>query len=363
MDCSAPCPRLGRISSLGRQIMRIWRALCPIDQACIYEILGELPVLAELSIDWTLLRDAIGFWDPQHAVFNFQGTELTPTIEEYTALIERPPATQDIMVPNPFATISSRLSVLLGIRIEEAHQELIHGWKCNIRIDWLIDWTHVRALNAQGCTYQRDVCHGFLLLVFGTVLFPSASTLIDRALTHVVFQVVEGCSYVEALMAETVRSLDYVQANRHGMMMGSLQNLQMWLLTHIQSFCLHHPFLNLINDQLFQEFRISRPNAFDWSRFMQQLTPEQFSWSASWNPGGSMTVRCPAITRLPLISHYKCTLVFPDRVIKQLDGLQDVPVEGNRAPYQIAWTESAPSASERFLRIRVIRQLWDTRLM
>ncbi|PKI39021.1 hypothetical protein CRG98_040587 [Punica granatum] len=112
---------------------------------------------------------------------------------------------------------------------------------------------------------RKDVrtCHGFLLLVFGTVLFPNALTLVDGALAHVILQVVEGRSYVEALVAETL------------------------------------------------------------------------SWGAPWHPGGPMATGCPAITGLPLISQYGCTLVFPDRVIRQLGGLQDVPVEGNRAPYHI----------------------------
>ncbi|PKI40547.1 hypothetical protein CRG98_039062 [Punica granatum] len=274
--------------------------LCPIEKAYIREILGELPELAECSIDWTLLRAAIEFWDPQHAMFNFQGTELTPTIKEYTALIERLTGTQDIVVPNLFAMISSRLSVFLGIRIEEAQQELLHGWEHNIQINWLINWTHLVDSNRRGTCPRRpssEKCH----------------------------------SYAEALMAETVRSLDYVQANRRYTMMGSLHHLQMWLLGHIQPFCLYHPFLNLVDDQLFQAFGSPEPNAFDWRRFILQLTPEQLLWCASWNLGGPMAIGCPVITGLPLISHSGSTLVFPNRVIRQLGGVQDVPVEGNRA--------------------------------
>ncbi|PKI76953.1 hypothetical protein CRG98_002663 [Punica granatum] len=61
-------------------------------------------MLIETPVDWIFLRTAAEFWDPRHAVFNFQGTELAPTIEDYTTLIQKPtPTTQGIFVPNPFA--------------------------------------------------------------------------------------------------------------------------------------------------------------------------------------------------------------------------------------------------------------------
>ncbi|PKI56988.1 hypothetical protein CRG98_022614 [Punica granatum] len=60
-------------------------------------------------------------------------------------------------------------------------------------------------------SYQRNACHGFLLLIFGTLLFPYSPNLIDGAIAQVVLQAVGGHSYVEALLAETVRSLDYVR--------------------------------------------------------------------------------------------------------------------------------------------------------
>ncbi|PKI66305.1 hypothetical protein CRG98_013267 [Punica granatum] len=68
-----------------------------IASSYISDILGEIHDYAKLPINWNLLKAAVGFWDPQYAVFNFHGTELTPTIEKYTTLVERPGATQDIV--------------------------------------------------------------------------------------------------------------------------------------------------------------------------------------------------------------------------------------------------------------------------
>ncbi|OWM76631.1 hypothetical protein CDL15_Pgr009196 [Punica granatum] len=100
MDHLDPRPKLYRIDPPGRQIRRIQDALRPINQAYISDILGEIHEYVEMPINWNLLKAVVGFWDPQHAMFNFHETKLAPTIEEYRALI-------DIVIPNLFATTSN----------------------------------------------------------------------------------------------------------------------------------------------------------------------------------------------------------------------------------------------------------------
>ncbi|PKI60856.1 hypothetical protein CRG98_018729 [Punica granatum] len=115
-------------------------------------------------------------------------------------------------------------------------------------IVWLSDWTLLRAMTPTTASYQRDACHGFFLLVFGTLLFPHSPNLIDGAIAQVVLQAVGGHSYVEALLAETVRSLDYVREVRRGRMRGSPHLLQTWLLAHVRPFCSSHSF-SYISDE------------------------------------------------------------------------------------------------------------------
>ncbi|PKI48814.1 hypothetical protein CRG98_030791 [Punica granatum] len=181
---------------------------------------------------------------------NRPGTELAPTIEEYTALIQRPtPTTHGTFVPNPFTTVQSQLSTLLCIPSQDIHKELHQRWDQGIRIAWLSDWTLLRAMTPTTASYRRDACHGFLLLVFGTLLFPYSPNLIDGAIAQVVLQAVGGHNYVEALLAETVRSLDYVREVRRGRMRGSPHLLQIWLLAHIRPFCSSHPFSYIADER------------------------------------------------------------------------------------------------------------------
>ncbi|PKI49420.1 hypothetical protein CRG98_030190 [Punica granatum] len=129
--------------------------------------------------------------------------------------------THDIFMPNPFTTVQSQLSTLLRIPAQDIHEELHQRWDQGIRIAWLSDWMLLRAMTPTTASYQRDACHGFLLLVFGTLLSPYSPNLIDGATAQVVLQAVGGHSYVEAILAESVRSLDYVREVRRGRMRGS----------------------------------------------------------------------------------------------------------------------------------------------
>ncbi|PKI74536.1 hypothetical protein CRG98_005078 [Punica granatum] len=154
-----------------------------------------------------------------------------------------------------------------------------------------IDWTFLRTVIK------------FLLLIFGTLMFPHASNLIDRALAQVVLQAVGGNSYVEALLAETVRSLDYVREIRRGKMKGSPHLLQIWLLAHIRPFCSSHMFSCITDDcsliaRLLPVFQPSERSFSEWRQFLEELTLTQFLWAAYWNPGG------PMITRLYVAKFY-----------------------------------------------------------
>ncbi|PKI36240.1 hypothetical protein CRG98_043369 [Punica granatum] len=189
MDRSHPCLRLDDVIMPSADITRLWNTFRPVDRAFLRLIIGDLPLLADSPIDWNLLEAAISYWDIQRAVFSFQGSELVPTVEEYAVLIQRPAPTFDIVVPNQFATIQSRLAILLDLHDEEIRLELQHGREHSIRTKWLIDFIQARSLNARAESYQRDACHGFLLLIFGTILFPHSSNLIDGTLAQVVLQV------------------------------------------------------------------------------------------------------------------------------------------------------------------------------
>ncbi|PKI73122.1 hypothetical protein CRG98_006487, partial [Punica granatum] len=268
MDRPAPGLRLEAIAPPRQEIMRIWRTLRPVDQAFIQGIIGDVVMLTETPVGWIFLRTAAEHWDPEHAVFNFQGTELAPMIEEYTALVQRPTSTiHDIFVPNPFTTVQGQLSTLLYIPAQDIHEEL----------------------------HER----------FG---FSPIST-------PFVHHIRSPFSYIADERSLIERLVPVIPPPEHS----------------------------------FSE----------WRRFWRELTLARFLWVARWNPGGPMITGYSGIVGVPLLSHLGSTLIFPGRVIRQLDGLQDVPAEADHLPFRIQWANSTSTAPARFLQIREIRRQWD----
>ncbi|OWM75292.1 hypothetical protein CDL15_Pgr012252 [Punica granatum] len=100
MSHSASFLRLDRITPPLEQISHIWTSLRQIDRNYITSFVGDVPMLSTRRVDWNFLGAAVTFWDPTHAVFNIQGTELTPIIEEYRTLIGRTAISHGIVEPN-----------------------------------------------------------------------------------------------------------------------------------------------------------------------------------------------------------------------------------------------------------------------
>ncbi|PKI75987.1 hypothetical protein CRG98_003645 [Punica granatum] len=155
MDRSYPYLRLDVIVTLAEDITHSWRTFHLVDRSFLRFIIGDLPLLADSPIDWTYSEplSASGTLSEQYSTFKGQSYLL-------------------------------RLAILLGLHDEEIRHELQHGWAHSIRTAWLVDFIYIRALNATGESYQRDACHGFLLLIFETIMFPYSSNLIDRALAQ-----------------------------------------------------------------------------------------------------------------------------------------------------------------------------------
>ena len=53
---------------------------------------GDIALLLSIEIDEQLLKAIILFWDPSYRCFTFNHENLTPTVEEYAALLRISPS-------------------------------------------------------------------------------------------------------------------------------------------------------------------------------------------------------------------------------------------------------------------------------
>ncbi|PKI74247.1 hypothetical protein CRG98_005368 [Punica granatum] len=195
MSRSASFLRLDRITPPLEQISHIWTSLRQIDRDYITAFVGDVPILSIRRVDWNFLGAAVTFWDPTHVVFNIQGTDLTPTIEEYRTLIGRAAVSHGIVEPNLRTTRLVLVSRLLRVHRSQPHVELAYSGGTGIVITKLLCFIESQACEVRGDIFQANLCHAVLLLIFGTLLFPSAANRIDAALASVILQVVGGRGY------------------------------------------------------------------------------------------------------------------------------------------------------------------------
>ena len=55
-----------------------------------HNVYGDLHCLLQIQVDKALIRALVQHWNPAYNCFTFGNFDLTPTIEEYTALLHSP---------------------------------------------------------------------------------------------------------------------------------------------------------------------------------------------------------------------------------------------------------------------------------
>ncbi|PKI73074.1 hypothetical protein CRG98_006569 [Punica granatum] len=187
---STSCPRLDRVTLPLEEINRIWTALRPVDRNYIRAFARDTPMLTTRKVDWNFLEAALAFWNPEHVVFDIQGTELTPIIEEYHTLINRTTITCGIVEPNLYTTRPTLVSRLLGVKTTRIYAEFAYSGSTEIAIEKILSFIQTRVHRVKGNILWKDLCHAFLLLIFETLLFPHSRGLVDATLVGVILQVV-----------------------------------------------------------------------------------------------------------------------------------------------------------------------------
>ena len=99
------------------ELKEIWESWEARVQNLFRENYGDIAQLIYVRLNQPLLRAAFQFWNPAFCCFTFNGNDLMPTIEEYTALINRRNVNKDWIYSKPpkSQNYHSKLSSLAGM--------------------------------------------------------------------------------------------------------------------------------------------------------------------------------------------------------------------------------------------------------
>ena len=74
-----------------KELKTIWEHLKVERQNAFMAKYGDIALLLSIEVDEQLFKATILFWDPSYRCFTFNQEDLTPTVEEYAALLRISP--------------------------------------------------------------------------------------------------------------------------------------------------------------------------------------------------------------------------------------------------------------------------------
>ena len=167
--------------------------------------LEGIKALRNVKIKWDFLRAAMNFWDPEDHVFRFNIAELSPTIEEFSAILGYDPSKNFLAVscdPRHKESLSDALDLSTSIT-----NSMMEGHMANLRaiISRLIDKRTYGVTNNMQKNFDLALCFvGELLLCSGRHGF------VDARAISIMNQIKDDDNPVSLIFVETLLGLDVV---------------------------------------------------------------------------------------------------------------------------------------------------------
>ncbi|KAL1181395.1 hypothetical protein V6Z11_A02G046000 [Gossypium hirsutum] len=161
-------------------LIRVWNQWDLDTRGIFTEKYGDIAHLITINIDERLIQAMIRFWDPAYQCFTFNQEDMTPTIEEYAALLLVDNVHFNkiyVKEPKPM-TFKKKLVRLTGMTDVWAEKQIKKKNEASC-----VPWFSLRDL-VQNHSYITKRLDLFALAIYGLVVFP-------RVLGHIEVAVVD----------------------------------------------------------------------------------------------------------------------------------------------------------------------------
>ena len=240
--------------------------------------------------------------------FTFNMFDLTPTIEEYEALISLPiDRGNKLYIYDRKLTIQRSLSKFMGdIHASELKKQIKtkEGRNC-IPINYLINL-------ARGCLLGKKGLSLIALCIYGTVIFPRIKGYVEEEVVKIFVGIERGVNPVIPIMTETFRSLNHCRIQGKGKFFSCAPMLFIWISSHLRypnnfgylQIKFSSPWNNTRNT--IREFNSAHWDPKDtefgvWMQFFSHLTTIDAIWRAPWMLTSPLTHRCGKLAIILLL--------------------------------------------------------------
>ncbi|KAG8490341.1 hypothetical protein CXB51_015529 [Gossypium anomalum] len=202
-------------------LVRVWNQWDPDTKGIFTERYGDIAHLITIRVDEQLIQAMVRFWDPAYQCFTFNQEDMTPTIEEYAALLRIDNVQFDkiyVKEPKPM-TFRKKLVRLTDMTDAWAEKQIK---KKNETI--CIPWSSLReSVLSHPDTLKR--VNLFALAIYGLVIFPRVLGHLEVAVFDFFERLKQGVNPIPTILAETFRSLSTCRRVGKGRFIGCAQLL------------------------------------------------------------------------------------------------------------------------------------------
>ena len=186
---------------------------------------GEIALLLNVEVDWQLIKAIMPFWNPSYCCFTFNQEDMTSTIEEYSFMLRIEPRNIDKVFWKKVksAGFKKKLSQLMGLEEAAVEQNIRKKGKSEC-----FAWDFFKRYIAKN-DEEDQVLDVFALAIYGLVIFPKVPGHVEVAVIDVIEQIASQANPVPAIVAETLRTLNFCKKNENGNLTCCIQMLYVWI--------------------------------------------------------------------------------------------------------------------------------------
>ncbi|KAK5835165.1 hypothetical protein PVK06_010851 [Gossypium arboreum] len=263
-------------------LTRIWRQWDSDTRGIFTERYGDIASLIAVNIDERLIQAMIKFWDPAYQCFIFNQEDMTPTVEEYDALL-RVDNVQfyKIYVKEPkLMTFKKNLVKLIGLTNTWAEKQIKKKNEISC-----ISWFSLRDLVLNYPDILKTV-NLFALAIYRLVVFPKVLGHINVTVMDFFEKLKQGIKPIPTILAETFRSLNSCRRKGEERFIGCAQLLNVCILSHFWKVecTLYHMFSKTFTPlEAYLEKEWPKDVTKEhWVSVFQNLRAEYVTWRAPW---------------------------------------------------------------------------------
>ena len=286
-----------------------------------------LPLL-KLPLCYDLIYASTRCWDEKKHVFNFNGEEMVPMVEEIEGLLCFKKADKPLVITTKCSSLTGYLRQVLGLSHYDG-MTFHHGY--SILINCVLEPFRAKGTNLElAISYGSARVKACMIALMGLLLFKEDLGLCDENVAGYVPQVTNGCRLGPIILGELVLSLDQQKEKPFSFMKGSPLVLHLWLMEKFKLVnplraLTYHPKIILSRgcSNLYREVRDNNRWSLALSGEKEWVTPHLVIKEIVYSTANKRGVVLPSVKKI--------TFYYPWRCLRQIGQRQtfirDLPTD------------------------------------